>query len=439
MEPTISTIPILTPEHSAYFTVNFKKIPEMRQVIDNQRNQINRSNRKIDDSITNLYLCHATSYFPNDGVIRPRMRFTMNLTSKSPIIIILEKICSIMRPTVHFNINSLVVSHSDYCEKNKQRFIIIENVQDADRSIVGGNLEDVFCFGHYKLSKNAVILTPESAKNDAEVQEKIKALNGRVKILYYPGSDDQAFKDYSKEKKIKLMSPIQNDPDTSNYFYNIGDDQYASSESLMEKLNKILCDHSLTPTAQIENHMKNNGFFENPPFLNSTSFESYKDREDKIKKYVFSTTKIYKLNANQESFMRIYEETVLLGIKMLYDSKTGNDLKINFKNNEELLLNYDAQIDLNRKIEDHDATKALAKLTQLNFIAYYRKKCGTVADAAYFTKLSEIDSENLRTLLTTKCAFNFILEDHADGFYIVLKGVHLPEIHKKILKACDQK
>lgn len=429
----------LKPGESANFTSNCYNFPSVKQEITKQKNQIRETKRKIDDSITNLYLCHATSYFPDDGVIRPRLNYSIDESSKSPTAIILEKIFSIMRPTLHFTVNSLVESHEDYYEENKQRFIIIERLQDAGRSILGGTLEDVFCIGHYKLSENAVILTPESSKNKAEVQEKIKKLNGRVEIIYYPGSDDQAFKDYSKEKKIKLMKPCQTDHDTTNYFHYIGDNFYASSESLMKKLKKIFCEHALTPTAQIEIYINTNTIYHVPPFLRSSRFESYKEREDLIKNYVSETKKIYKLNAIQKSFMHVYEEAILTGIKMLYDSKTNEDLFNNFKCSEEFLLNYDAQIDLDQKIEGHDATKALAKLTELNFIAYQRKKCSIVVDAAYFTNLSEVESEKSRMILTTKYAFNFILEDHSCGFYIVLKGVHLPEIHKKILKANEQK
>lgn len=414
---------------SSTYVQTFKDIKYVQNFTKEQTDSLKRDKRRLESSVAHLYLCHATQFFPSDGMIQPRMKFNVAECSLKAIV---EKVFSIVRSTVHFTINSIVSDHSHYSPNNKQRFIVIDKFRNAQDNIVGGYLEDVFCIGSYQLSNQAEILVPKSVENDPQIQEKIRGLKGRVKIVYYNCSEKTALENWLRDRNAEPIKPTVTDADTPNLVCPLGKNRYISSQIMMETVKKTFCTHDITPMAQLETFICTTKIYESSPFLGITEKYNYKLLSENVQKYIQAIQKVYKLNESQNRFIRSYEKAILLALKILSEAKTIEETQEEFKIYEELIVSFDASVDLKRKIESHRATQALTKLTGLPFEAYYRTNCNTVVDAACPTGLTQMQSEELITKLKTKVDIEFTLELHGDTFYIAAKGLNLPEVLKKL-------
>lgn len=179
---------IHTVEETKLYTQKFESDDQVQSLISTQTSLVEKNNLRLEQSIKNLYLCHATNFFPNKGMIYPRITSKFNIPS-SNLKMVTEETFAITRPTVHFSINSIVTEHKKYVEENNHRFIVIDKFENALDKICGGYLEDVFCIGPYRLSHKATILAPESCKTT--LQEKIKGMSKKIKITYYSGSEKE--------------------------------------------------------------------------------------------------------------------------------------------------------------------------------------------------------------------------------------------------------
>lgn len=298
--------------------LNYKDLEAIKNLTSNQAKILKNSSNH--DSIQDLFVVHATSFFPEYGIINSRMRFQIKLDEKlKETEEIIKKLFSILRPTVHFSLNSIVSKHKDYIGTNNQRFIVIDELKKAADSISGGYVEDLFCIGPYKLSNKATILIPESEKNEISTKEKIQKISKKINISYYKGDESAALKEWLKEKNASYLNPVQKDENIPNLLGKLGKDQYISSESLMKKLGKTYCSHDITPTAQIENYIADSKIAHLKDFIISRIILNPGVEKTKkiISEYIESTKKLFKLNKNQEIFINSYEKTVLLVIDIL--------------------------------------------------------------------------------------------------------------------------
>ncbi|NNM44375.1 MAG: hypothetical protein HKM07_08570 [Chlamydiae bacterium] len=423
---------IITSKQTFEYTKGYANTPHVRSLIEQETAICTKANRKPDSSITNLYLCHATRFLPREGIIHPRMKFNGNTTPG--LIPTIERVFSIFRPTVHFSVNSIASAHSAYAQASKPRFIIIDKLTNALDSISGGYLEDMFCIGPYRISNEATILIPESSKMDSELQDKIKKLNGRVEIVYYNGSEQLAFENWIQGKNAHPIKAVQSDPNIPNFVCLLGNDRYISSQSLMQEIKKTFCTHDTSPTAQIEEQICTGEIYSIPPFLESVKTHSLEVIVRSIIEYVDVASKVYELSAKQRRFIRSYEEAILLAVKIISKAKNNVQLLQDLDFHNELIMHYDKKFDLTRKIDSQSATQVLSELTGLTFSAYYRMDCDTIVDAAHQTSLSEIESETLLAKLIRDIGLEFTIEQQENSFYIILKGVNLPEVQEKIKK-----
>lgn len=250
-----------------------------------------------------------TKFFPDEGIIHPRVNFEIDdeIDLQESMKNIVQTIVSVVRPTVHFSVNSIVAEHRDYVKKEHQRFVVIDKYEKALPHISGGYLEDIFCIGPYKLSNDAVILVPASLSQNREIKEKIRSLNGRVKVIEYQDEDDTlAFERWMQEKKKKMVKPVEKNCDIPNLLCFLGDKNYISSYTLMEKSEKTLCTHDITPTFQLESLLTTKlTFFPEAPFVRIDK-NLYSD----IKNYIKVSEDAFKLSKKQKVFLQIYEKII---------------------------------------------------------------------------------------------------------------------------------
>jgi hypothetical protein len=322
----------MSSEQVRYYNLNFPDLELSQELIAKQSKLVKKENRTLDQSISNLYLCHATSFFPTDGVIQPRLKFKINLldplkSDPEPLKSNIEQLFSILRPTVHFTLNSIVSKHSDNSLPSSQRFIVIDKVTSAVEHISAGYWEDIFCIEPFPLSKEAEILVPDAYKASDALQTQIQALKGRVKIVYYQESEQEALKGWLKDKKADVIRPVENDPDTPNPLGLMGSDRYISSKSFMQTIQKRFCPHDISPVAQIESLIGDGLIYSAAPFLELSRKYSYNVVAAQIHGYIKCAQHVYPLNANQKRFILSYEKAVLLAITILFGAKNPLDLE----------------------------------------------------------------------------------------------------------------
>ncbi|MCE5316625.1 MAG: hypothetical protein LLG04_04600 [Parachlamydia sp.] len=325
---------IMPPNLSALCTTNFKNIPLIKQLTAVQSTQM--GSRTLEPAIEGIYACHATSFFPNHGIIHPRMTYEISLPS-AKLKSLIEKLFSILRPSVHFTLNSVVSSHKDYPELDKASYVIIDKLNNAKDQIAGGYAEDIFSIGPYKLSDEAVILAPESARDDQETQQKMQTLSKNIQIIYYKGDTQVALTQWLQNQKTNYFYGVMSDPNIPNYFHKLGNDRFISSQSLMETLQKPFCTHDVTPMAQLENYIGAFSISSAAPFLNIS------------KTVVFKTILLYtsaiknSFSINSERFINAYEKTILLALEILSTAKTEEEIEERLKRDEKLITHYDTE------------------------------------------------------------------------------------------------
>jgi hypothetical protein len=289
-----------------------------------------KGHHKLDNSVDKLYLCHVTKFFPKTGVIKPRMILKK---AKEPV----ASLLSVVRPTVHFTLNYLVQETEEFNLKDR-KFAIIDRYESSQNQMVGGYLEDIFCIGPYKLSKDAAILVPNSLKEDVQLQEEIAKLNGRVKeIIFYDDGTEKALavamNAFLADKQAPVFQSVVDDDRKPNLLSKLDKGRFFSSQSFMVSQKKIFCTHDITPMAQLERFL----------VLNQDHLVDFAATSKSIKEYMDGVSEAFPfLQQQHKDFLLSYSKAVRLAMKVFIGTK-GNPKKmeINFKKFEQEITQHD--------------------------------------------------------------------------------------------------
>ena len=426
-------IPIISPKDSCNFTENYSNLKPVQKWMDEQKlavTHLKEANLSVDD----LYVCHISNFFPRNGILLPRSNYEKSEHMPDELHSFSKKMFCVMRPTVHFALNSVATGHELF--KTDKQFLVIDKFKSSKDQFIAGYAEDIFCLGSYKLSPEAVIIIPDFLKESNGIKSQINELNKKIQIIYYDTNVINAATNWFKKNKIPFLTPVSNDPDMANYYHKIGKDQFTSSLHLMKITNKRFCTHDISPMRQIEILIADSiKIHIQPKFKISFINSSY----DEIRQTFLSYSKallikgLFPLNSNQRNFIKSFEKTILLALQILHEAKSIEFLKSNIERDEELFTHYDSEVDFNRKIEIQVTTKRLSELTKLPFIAYYRQGCNTIADAAVQVE-NHFVAEKLQNTFEDRFQTSFTVEIQDKTPYVVLKGVNLTDIANCIWK-----
>ena len=145
---------IIGPQQTYEMTTKFSSIPIVeRNLLSPQvasiRDKPCWTEEEIRKKTGELYLCHITSYLPQGGCLRARVKYTPD-ECPLPLREIFDRALSITTPTLHFTVNHVVQPHSQYQHSTKP-IIILEPATEV--AISGGYLEDVFCLGSHQIGR----------------------------------------------------------------------------------------------------------------------------------------------------------------------------------------------------------------------------------------------------------------------------------------------
>src|SRR5690242_18383953 len=105
---------ILPLNQTKSFWKEYENNPIIAQLLKEQYNKVTKLCSHEETELTNLYICHATSFWPQDGIIHPRVNYDIEgplwkIESEQKNFI--KSSLSLVRPTIHFALNSLVEAH----------------------------------------------------------------------------------------------------------------------------------------------------------------------------------------------------------------------------------------------------------------------------------------------------------------------------------------
>lgn len=426
---------MLSAVDSSYYVLNFASIPEAKDLTNSQILKATQKGLEELKSIGNLYICHATSFFPENGILYPRGTLSGPLHPQlKEIQEMVRQLFCICRPTIHFSLNSLVSEHQGYEEDNQHRFIVIDKLENA-QDLSGGYIEDLFCIGPYTLSNQATILVPSSCKN--EYKEKIQKLNRKINFYFYKGNEKNGFNTWMKERQISILHPIEEDCESTNLLGIVGKQHYLSSQFLLQTINKTFCTHDITPMAQVEKFIRNQVVTIVPPFLNILIQNNYNDLCQKITDYVITFDQVYKINEKQKCFIHSYKKAVFLAFNIFNSSKNINQLKKIFNYYKEAVVQHEKTFNLSGPVDCSSADE-LSKIVQLPFNPFRRENCQTVVDAVWQSELSSEETRELAIGLKLKYSLDFLVEENEGHHFIVLKDLHLKGIVSSISKLAQK-
>lgn len=373
------------PTKCTYVLGAFEQNENYKKIIHDQYNVIKKQGlSKINEKdLDRLYLCHVTSFFPQEGVIIPRKSYQLSLFEKYKILEeVVIKAFSTLRPTIHFSINSIAESHKEHGGFDKNSFVILDKIQHAKRHIVGGYIEDLFVIGAYQLSSEATILVPKHYKENPLIQSKIRTLPEGVKISYYDKGIQEAVREWLKVNKAPYLETkgIADDPDVAVFVGRLGQ-KYVESAELMKFLGKKFCGHDITPMSRTEILLQSSVLMK-PPYLEVLATLSLEETVRLLGQLKQVMLNVFNLNADQKSFLNAYEQTLIKIVTLFSKSPTLKELEKNWEMESELIMNYDAKVNLSKPISYHTLSLNLSRATGLNFKPYFRTNCQTIVDAA---------------------------------------------------------
>lgn len=382
--------------------------------------------------IEKLYLCHATNFFPKNGVIYPRLNFGFSERNAfelgEELSSSISTLFSIVRPTVHFTLNSTATLHKDHSGFGSQPFIIIDPLM-ASTQIAGGYIEDMFTFGPYILTNQATILAPKTKRE--HIQESIKTLPNQVKVIYYENYEE-SIKQFFKDKNSDYLNTqgIIQSADEPVFYGKLGKEMVSSS-TLLKWINRKFCTHDITYFSQIENMLSGNEVYNQPPFLSILHNPSWAIAT--IDSYLQGIKEHFIFTKEQEIYFDKYKSILMQIASLALKSATTEELINSVSINKDILKSYDHPISLNKMIPIQQGALLLSSFSGVKFNAYYRKSSHYgLVDAAYLLPDTRSADDTLSQLRTT-FQLNFILETHNNKAYIVLKDINLQEIGDVIL------
>lgn len=420
---------------------NFEQRSSYKDFLQKQYQAVYKQKlRKITQiDLDQLYLCHATSFFPGKGIIIPRVNYRINLPeSHKRLSEVLGCALSNVRPTVHFCINNVYAEHSEYGGLENKNFVILEKLKNAKGKVIGGYLEDMFALGSYQLSPEASILIPEHYKKDPLIQSKIKHLPEGVTITYYHQGTQQAVHEWLQAKNLPYLEStgILNSVDEPLFVGKLGK-KYIESSELAKSLGIRFITHDITPMAAIEDMLLSKILLDKP-YLEILMSLSLQETFTFLKLLTQKTAKVFKLNEDQKAFLNIYEVMLRRIISLCKESTSldmlGNKWELEA---EELIMNYDSEVALNKPVAHHTLALNLSRATGLQFKSYFRTNCQTIVDAACQVDSEEAMKKYIHQLNTIFGEY-FSPERHGKCHYIVLREINEPFIAAALNKTLSQ-
>ncbi len=435
----------LSPSEATRYTSNFARIPYVRSDIDKQRRLISSESLVTEQELATrayqIYLCHVTSVLPENGIILARVNVPLALLkvpSNNFVRVgqLFQQMMSITRPTVHFAVNGVMSHHSDYRSgvEDKDRIVIMERL--ANVAISGGYGEDLFCIGSHKLSNEATVILPYYYLFYKDLQAQLRQWPVSP-VIYYRGGNETvnaAVDRVLREKRIIPLHPNrflrEANPDTPFFFLEGDDGKVLSSEVLLRFLRRPLCTHDITAMTQIEDLIVRNGITTKPRFLNVLKSCSPEGLKALVEEYIDSIRETISLNEEQKVFLEEYKMTLLSLFKMMRDSGSIEELTQKWNLDRELYQYYDHPIDLSREVPNQLTAEALKRRFGLDFKAYQRLGCETIADAAYCLPEGVDGGEFTARLQLQQISSS--IQTHQEKQYLVVKGVNLTEVANRI-------
>lgn len=426
-----------------YFMESFSDTPQIKQLQSTQLAQVKSLATDEQLHIENLYICHVTSYFPVDGIIRPRYSFGLSKAQGAewlnlkPVI---ESSFSVLRNTIHFSINAIADAHKDHSGWDNDNIIIVDHLPTVKDQIVGGYIEDAFCIGAFKLSSQAALLIHESKREDLNLKSQLKSLPTDIIVIYYQGEKKQALEQYLKSKNSTLVEVI-NDP-IEYSFYGTLNNHYISSQTIMNSINGNFCAHDITPMAQIETMIGKREVNNKPPYLTllqSKNAANIQDEMNYIGDCLNLTSKCFRLTDSAKYYFEKYKNVITKFISIFRLDISKDKLISSYPFYKEELEFYDYPPDLTKPaLYNSTLSSLLSAITKLNFSLYCRTACSTIFDAVYQVPANSDYQEIINTTFLSQIK-NFVSVDNLkDNYYIVIGGLNLKEIYTPIYKAITQ-
>ncbi|STX37314.1 hypothetical protein [Legionella feeleii] len=431
----------ITPEKSEETVKDFQHLEIIQECFVSQKSNLIKQGIKEGMESEKLYICHVTSYFPENGIIYPRATFNLpemhNLSTEMAAVA--TRALSIPRPTVHFAINSIAESHTSHSGFSETPFIIIEKLQEGASQIRGGYIEDLFCIGKFRLSSNAILLLHTSYQSNTAIQDKIKSIPKGIKVIYYAGSPSIALRNFleSQHSAYLTLAPVKNREEPM--FFGTIQNKMVSSLNIIKQINGVLCTHDVTPMAQIEGCFE--GLIPQYPYLYPLRSLSIDESVSLIKRYVSAMRNSFNVDSDTYRFIASYENALIHLIYLFKDPASASSDNLTgsqWDYYKDLICSYDYKPDLDRAIDQTTSTTKLSDMTGLFFKPYYRSGSTTIVDAVYIRDGNE-EKENVTKKLSSYPQLLFKNEickqKLEDKECIVLAGVNIKETQDEIAKA----
>lgn len=194
-------------------------------------------------TINNSYLLHATSHFPEKGVLiagigsaRLLIDDSANsITANNPNELLAFGINNCSRQTLHFALNSVAakgISLNDSANIANNKYLVVCKLTDERRKNLFGTISDFFFFGnHFRLKKGDIIFVPKGSSMQV-------SSGGSAEIIEYEGTIQEAWIEYSSNNNIP------------NLEYCVADQQDELTEKSTEPLQDLInfvTNHNLLP------------------------------------------------------------------------------------------------------------------------------------------------------------------------------------------------
>lgn len=166
-----------------------------------------------------IWFSHYTSILPTqNGVMLPG-NLISNLESQglSPLALHQRtlKVIPSIRMTIHWYPQALVIPHISYKPIENTNFVIIERAAYLKSRLFGGYSEDFWIVGPYQLSRESIILVPESKINEAK--KTLKGFRGELRTYKESDNLEQVVTDIIQKKSNLSIKVEPNQKYTEDY------------------------------------------------------------------------------------------------------------------------------------------------------------------------------------------------------------------------------
>ncbi|ETO13953.1 hypothetical protein RFI_23415 [Reticulomyxa filosa] len=271
-----------------------------------------------------LYLCHMTSYFPQNGIIYPR----------------------------HANFKIV-----------KDPIAIVIPFTSIQERILGGFIEDIIIFGPLSLPDNSIILIHENRKSS--IQKYIDILPGNIEIEYFEGELENALKTLFERKNteyLQVVEPIRTNSFGSAFCGRFGD-QKITSHSFFASITRPLCLHFTTAFDTVEDI-----------FMNKKGFDSLNNAQIALflRGLKTSISRTFSAEAINLKFLNKWENLITKARTIVkLASPTNIDYSSMWEKTEKEITEYDYYSREEPAIPPPPSLDLLRLFTNLPFKSYY--------------------------------------------------------------------